>query len=106
MKRKKPTPGTVLVVKGIHDAQNNRYNYETVEVSEVTANEQLEKEIKSRNHHWKNVRYADDDEFEKYYGVSREEAQAEYDAEVAVLTEGGLQEKVKRGRKPREVKEE
>lgn len=74
---KTPTPGSVLVINAIHNAQTRSYRYETVEVSEETANIQLSKKEADRNPHWRGVRYANDEEIREFYGIPKQEAKKE-----------------------------
>lgn len=91
MKKREPTPGTVLIVNSIHDPQKRVYTYDTREVSEETANEQLSKAEADRNIYWRGVRYATPEEISEFYG-------SESDDEPTETTEV----KQRRGRKPKE----
>jgi hypothetical protein len=57
----------VLVIRPIHNAQRQAYEYKPVEVPAHTAEDQLSKKDDQRNHHWKGVRYATEEERDLFY---------------------------------------
>ncbi len=95
---------TVLVIKPIHDATKRAYDYKPVEVPSHVAQEQLTKDDGLRNYHWRGVRFATDDEHNKYYKilpkatVKPEKVQESIEELVEEITTEGP--KSKPGRKP------
>jgi len=61
---------TVLVIRPIHNAQKQAYEYKPVEVPSHIAEEQLSRIDEKRNHHWKGVRYATDEERNVYFKIA------------------------------------
>jgi hypothetical protein len=61
---------TVLVIRPIHNAQKQAYEYRPVEVPTHIAEEQLTRPDEKRNHHWRGVRYATSDEHNAFYKIA------------------------------------
>jgi hypothetical protein len=58
---------TVLVIRPIHNAQRQAYEYKPIEVPAETAEDQLTKKDEQRNAAWRGVRYATDEEHNAYF---------------------------------------
>jgi hypothetical protein len=98
---------TVLVIRPIHNAQRQAYEYKPIEVPAETAEDQLTKKDEQRNAAWRGVRYATDEEHNAYFKtapkVKIEKApESEEETEVNTLADTSNEPaKNKPGRKPK-----